>query len=220
MTKSVAYLFKYNFYVDVETNANRHRFQPLPPLILVIPPTAFVLPLPGRDVYSPPLLQIWIIISSTGHEHKYHPACDNRIHSCVTPVTACDTRIHYYVTSVTLLFTHMSHMWHSYSLLYHTCDTRIHSYVTPVTLVFNYMSHLWHSYSLICHTCDARIHSYVTPVTLVFTHMSHLSVTLVFTPRLCHHSYSLLDYVTPVTLVFTPMSHLWPMSEYKMVFNN
>jgi len=175
MTKSVAYLFKYNFYVDVETNANRHRFQPLPPLILVIPPTAFVLPLPGRDVYSPPptanlnnyllhwsraqippcLWQSYSLLCHTCHGlwHSYSLLCH-----------ICDTLIHSYVTHVTLVFTPISHLWHSYSLICHTCDTRIQLYVTPMTLVFTHMSHLWRSYSLICHTCDARIHSYVTPV--------------------------------------------------------
>jgi len=44
-----------------------------PPTDFSHPPTAFLLPIPGRDIYFPPL-QIWIIIPPTGHEHKYHPA--------------------------------------------------------------------------------------------------------------------------------------------------
>jgi len=61
----------------LKTNVNHILFQPPTHTDFSHPPTAFLLPIPGRDVYFPPL-KIWIIIPLTGHERKYHHAAGSQ----------------------------------------------------------------------------------------------------------------------------------------------
>jgi len=66
-----------------------------PPLILVIPCTAFLLPIPGRDVYFPPTANLNNYPPPTGHKHKYHPTRYMGIYGIIGPligVGVCESR--------------------------------------------------------------------------------------------------------------------------------
>ena len=85
-------------------------------------------------------------------------------------------RIYSCVIRMPLVYTRMSSVCYSYTLICQPYVTRIHSYVLRMSLVCTRMASVSHSYVLVCHPYSTRMNSYAIRVSLVCGFTVNLSI--------------------------------------------